>query len=353
MLVTVRSLLGEYSVERCQIASLDELFSDSKAVFIVDRKVCDLYFRGADKGPAQARTILVEANERNKTLERIQRLYTQLIELEIKKDVVLVGIGGGVVQDIVGFVASTLYRGVQWLFVPTTLLAQADSCIGSKTSVNLKKYKNLLGTFYPPAKILLSPEFTRTLSEADLFSGLGEIVKLAIIDGSESVEWVSDHLGNLAARDLECVGLAIERALAIKKRFIELDEFDRGIRNYLNFGHCFGHAIETATRYRVPHGQAVSLGIICSDSVAATRGLIAKERALAHRALIEKILTPENVNARIDIKSAISAMRKDKKRIGKGLPLIVSLADGSMSKIDDLSPDEAAEAIASISKGKR
>jgi 3-dehydroquinate synthase len=345
MSLTIRSRSWEYQVLNSNSESMNALFSTERAIFMVDGKVMDLYKEGALRAIPRDKIITIVAKEKSKTLPEIERVYQLLIKAGAKKNALLVAIGGGIIQDIAGFAASTLYRGIKWVLVPTTLLAQADSCIGSKTSVNLGKFKNLLGTFYPPVEIYLDTAFLGTLTEPDFRSGLGEIVKLAIIDGEESIGWLEGSLQSLLRREREALTEAIDRALRIKKRFIEEDEFDQGIRNYLNFGHCFGHAIESATNYRIPHGQAVSIGMILADIVAFKRGLISKERYERHRALEESLVSFDLRRLKLPIAKVLDAIRKDKKRTGKGLTLIMSTGKYEMKKVDDMLPSEVEAAL--------
>lgn len=353
MPLTIRSRFEDYKVLFIDSGDLNPLFVNEKAMFVVDEKVMALYKGNALSAMPLGRTLTVVAKEKSKTLPEIERVYRFLVETGAKKNTQLVAIGGGVIQDIAGFVASTLYRGITWTLVPTTLLAQADSCIGSKTSVNLGPFKNLLGTFYPPVEIHLDVSFLATLADADYLSGLGEIAKLALIDGRESVEWFERKLPSLLRREREHVTEAIEKALNIKKRFIEEDELDKGIRNYLNFGHCFGHAVESATKYRIPHGQAVSIGMILADAVALDRGLIEEERFARHRTMIEPLVSFDLRKLKLSTEKILEAIQRDKKRMGKGLTLIMSVDGYEMKRIDDMTPAEVESALVKLAGDHR
>ncbi len=353
MPLTIKSRFDDYQVLFADSAAFSRFLSNERAMFVVDEKVMSLYKGNTLSAIPLEKTITVVAKEKSKTLPEIERVYRYLIETGAKKNTMLVAVGGGVIQDITGFVASTLYRGIKWTFVPTTLLAQADSCIGSKTSVNLGKFKNLLGTFYPPMEIHLDVSFLSTLTDADYLSGLGEIAKLAIIDGQESVEWFERILPSLLRRERKEVTEAIERSLRIKKRFIEEDELDKGIRNYLNFGHCFGHAVESATNYRIPHGQAVSIGMILADAVALDRGLIEEKRFERHRVLAESLVSFDLRRLKLSPEKILEAIQRDKKRVGKGLALIMSIEGYKMEKVDDMRPSEVESALATLAGERR
>lgn len=192
-------------------------------------------------------SVIIEATEEQKQYDNIGWIIEEFLNLRLKKDSHLVVIGGGVTQDIGCWISSVFMRGIEWSFVPTTLLSQADSCIGSKSSINFNNSKNLLGTFYPPTQIIINKRFRNTLLKQDIDSGISEIIKLLIIDNQD-----------LQIKDLD---EAIYKALCIKRTYIELDEFDKGPRNILNYGHCFGHAIESTTGYTISHGIAVAMGM--------------------------------------------------------------------------------------------
>jgi 3-dehydroquinate synthase len=227
--------------------------------FIVDRKVAQLY-------PEQLRTVLgapsvllLDALETNKSVEKLPEYVEFLVNNKIRRNHTLVAIGGGIIQDITSFLAATLLRGVEWVFYPTTLLSQADSCIGSKSSINCRGAKNILGTFTPPQKIYLSTQFLRTLELRELKSGVGEILKVHAIAGPSDFQSIASDYHDLFKNKIK-MQQRIHRSLEIKKKYIEKDEFDKGQRLIFNYGHSFGHAIESATNFGVPHGIAVSIG---------------------------------------------------------------------------------------------
>lgn len=200
--------------------------------------------------------IPVRAVEDTKTLEYATTVYSNLSKLKANVKTRVIVIGGGILQDIIGFCASTYCRGIEYILVPTTLLAQADSCIGGKTSINFENRKNIIGTFYPPSKILIYPEFTNTLSSLDYISGLGEIFKFHILQNKIN-EFNPD--GDIRAM--------IYDGLNYKIGILSRDEFDRGERKFLNFGHTFGHALESVSNHEIPHGIAVILGCMIAVSI--------------------------------------------------------------------------------------
>lgn len=344
---TIKSRLRDYRVVFSEPGEyLARLAAEPESVFAVDGNVWGLHKDGALKPLAALPVIVLPISEERKSLESVRLLYDKITEFSFKKNVRLVSIGGGITQDITGFAASTLYRGVKWTFVPTTLLAQADSCIGGKTSLNYGKYKNLIGTFYPPSEVYVSSSFLSTLKESDFLSGLGEIAKLCIIGGAATANEFAVEAEKLLCREPAAVMRFLRLALEIKKGYIEADEFDSGPRNILNFGHCFGHALESAADFEIPHGVAVVYGIIFANAVARRRGLLSAGTGEFMR---DKILLPMLANRRWDSRvngdAIINGMRKDKKRTGAELALVMALDDFKMVRVNDLEEREARAAF--------
>lgn len=240
---------------------------------IVDARVAELYARPLARALSGRSVLRIEATEDNKSLERIPTYVLHLLEQGIRRDHVLIAVGGGIVQDIVAFLAATLLRGLPYRFYPTTLLAQADSCIGSKSSINVGGYKNQLGTFTPPEEILIATDVLDTLDEAALRSGIGEMIKVHIIAGWDDVRAIMPDSPRLL-EDRPLLLHYLRRSLEIKKTKIEVDEFDRGERLIMNYGHSFGHAIESATDYAIPHGIAVTMGMAVANDLSVRLGFL-------------------------------------------------------------------------------
>jgi 3-dehydroquinate synthase len=236
------------------------------------------------------------------------------------------------------------------VYVPTTLLAMGDSCIGGKTSLNFGSRKNLLGTIYPPDRIIVHTPFVTTLPDTDYASGIGEIVKLHMLGGGVTTGEVQEALPALMAREPVSVRRATRASLEIKRSFVEDDEFDRGRRNLLNYGHCFGHALETATDFSVPHGLAVVVGMRLADLVAHRRGLLAQDEAMArYRTLYRPVMQSWPVLDAAARTALVGAMAYDKKRTGAGLAVVV-LGDAlGPAQLADVSLDEAHVALAELS----
>ncbi|MDO8652916.1 MAG: 3-dehydroquinate synthase [Undibacterium sp.] len=306
--------------------------------FLIDANVARLYAAELADVLAHPNCITIEAVESNKSLEKIIPIIEQLVQNKVRRDHTLVAIGGGIIQDITCFIASTLLRGVPWRFVPTTLLSQADSCIGSKSSINLGDTKNILGTFNPPEKIYLCSAFLDTLDMKDIRSGIGEIIKVHAIDGADSFDRLALDFDRLTI-DRELLLKYIQSALLIKQRFIEEDEFDRGIRNIFNYGHSFGHAIESATRYTVPHGIAVTIGMDMANFIAVERGFLPAEHFARMHGVLHRNYE-QYADASIDIDVLIAALMKDKKNTSTTLGLIFPVGNRAEIQRVQVPPDD-------------
>lgn len=318
--------------------------------YVIDKKVWDLYKTSFGQLDEQ-RLLILPINEEAKCLETVMAVYDVLMKSAAKRNMTMISIGGGITQDITGFVASTLYRGINWIYVPTTLLAQADSCIGSKTSLNYQKYKNLVGTFYPPSQIYINTGFLATLEAEDFYSGLGEVIKLYMMGGESSATTFIEGMPQIKQRNSDALMKAIQDVLTIKLQYIQEDEFDGGRRNLLNFGHCLGHALESTTNFAIPHGQAVLVGILFANIIARLRGYMSNARYESFKE--DLILDNIHINRgrlRLDVSSIFEAMKMDKKRVGEGLALIMMRDDYSMLKAQDLQYDELAKGLRELAE---
>lgn len=328
--LAVNSHRGSYRVrfESQPFAGLERGLRED-AHLIVDDRVARLH---ADQLEAvlSARSVLrVQATEAAKSLEAFPGYALHLIERGVRRDHELVAVGGGIIQDITAFLAATLLRGLRWRFYPTTLLAQADSCIGSKSSVNVGPYKNQLGTFTPPDEIVISTTVLETLDEPDLRSGIGEMIKAHIVAGWDDIRALARDYEPMTADRTLLLG-HVRRSLEIKKRLVETDEFDRGARLVMNYGHTFGHALESATDYRLPHGIAVTIGMDMANFHALRLGLIdAAVYDELHKLLRSNCRGFEGVG--VDVARFFAAIGRDKKHRGTGLTLV--LMDGGPGRL--------------------
>ncbi|MCA6439606.1 MAG: 3-dehydroquinate synthase [Chitinophagaceae bacterium] len=299
-------------------------------IYIVDDKLKYL-FKVELEPLLTARTIYITCDESHKTIDYSQEVIRKLIELGVRKNDSLIAIGGGITQDIVAFISSILYRGIDWKFYPTTLLAQCDSCIGSKSSINFDQFKNLIGTFNPPSQIFIYLEFLRTLSQSEIRSGIGEMLHYYFTEGIDlALQIKNDFEKLLVNRSL--LPYYIHNSLRIKKKIIELDEFDTSLRHIFNYGHTFGHAIEAITSYAIPHGQAISIGMDIANFISLHKGMITQvEFDEMHEVLHLNIPPFKLTDSNID--EYCQALARDKKNKGNMLGCILTRGAGKVEKV--------------------
>ena len=250
------------------------------------------------------------AGESSKTRATKEKLEDALLLEGFGRDTTIIALGGGVVTDLAGFLASTFCRGVELILIPTTLLAMVDAAIGGKTGVNTELGKNMIGSFYPPHQLLICPEFLKTLPENEWFNGAVEMLKAGLIADAEFFHQFSEIP----------IPQAIERALEIKRRIIAQDPHEKGLRRILNLGHTIGHALETLSNYQISHGKAVAAGIVLEAEISYEMGLLKKE-ALE---LIKKRFPP--VERSFDFQALFEVLCRDKKAVD-GTPRFVLLQD--------------------------
>ena len=299
-------------------------------VVTVDARILKLYHDRLSPILAATRHYVVEPSEDQKSYRGIEPFIEYLLESGFRKNNRLVAIGGGITQDITAFAASILFRGVDWFFLPTTLLAQCDSCIGSKTSINFGINKNQLGTFYPPKEIVIDPAFLETLSALDFRSGMGEMLHYYLVSGEDDFHRMLREYDK-AFTDRQVLLDLIYHSLEFKRGYVEQDEFDQGPRNIFNYGHSFGHAIETLTNYAVPHGIAVSIGMDIANWLSVKLGHLSAETRERMRVLLRKNWGDVRLTG-IVMEDYIRALAKDKKAVGKELRVILTKGPGRMFK---------------------
>jgi len=329
--LTINSSIRDYEVffEQSIFDSLDSVIESGDVIF-VDKKVFGQLHDDVQQLIFANKHIFIEATEKQKSYTALTPIIEQLIESRFRRNNRLIAIGGGITQDITAFIASLMYRGVEWLFFPTTLLAQADSCIGGKTSINIGKYKNQLGNFYPPHKIIIIPGILKSLPELDFKSGMGEMLHFYLVSGAEDFAFYQQNYEKAFTDEGTLLAL-IRRNLEIKKGFIERDEFDRGERQLLNYGHSFGHAIESLTNYSIPHGIAVSYGMDIANFISVKLNFINEDIRNRVRTQLENIWAGTTLK-NISVEEFEIALSKDKKNIGNTYQLILIKGLGNMLK---------------------
>lgn len=259
-------------------------------------------------------------SEKSKSLEQASSVIAGLSRHGIKKKIFIVSLGGGVVGDISGFIASIYKRGIPYIQIPTTLLAQVDSSIGGKTAVDLQEGKNLVGAFYQPRLVLTDPEILKTLPIRQLEAGLAEVIKYGAIKDRELFAYLEKNCRRLLKGEIKPLELIITRCSRIKAGIVEKDEKEeKGLRTILNFGHTIGHAIEAAGGYRgYNHGEAVALGMLVASGIGERIGMTCNSASMRLEALIKKTGLPAMIRKRgLSVKSIIKAHYLDKKFAGK------------------------------------
>jgi 3-dehydroquinate synthase len=325
--ITIQSHKGAYTASFIR-GGMDQLNQDpiESAIYIVDKNISILYQDRLNNILNSERVLKIEATEENKSLDCFPAYIEALVKLKIRREQTLVAIGGGIIQDITCFLATTLMRGLSWAFYPTTLLAQSDSCIGSKSSINSGEVKNILGTFTPPNKVVIDVDFLTTLEEKEIFSGVGEMIKVHAINSPNDFDKISDNYEQIFSNQSVMENF-IYNSLLMKKRLIEIDEFDQGPRNVMNYGHSFGHAIESATNYGIPHGIAVTIGMDIANYVAAKLGVSKIEHFERMHGVMERNYKSYQ-HVSINIEVLMDALSKDKKNSASQLRLILPNKEG-------------------------
>jgi len=302
-------LIGE------RLQNLTKYIPPEKSVIITDTNVWQHYHESFPPGEI----INIGTGEQIKNLDTVQTIYERLLELEADRSSFIIGIGGGIVCDIAGFVASTYMRGLRFGFVSSTLLAQVDASVGGKNGVNFHGYKNMVGVFNQPEFVICDMNLLSTLPKKEILCGFGEIVKHAAIGSSDLFQYLEEH--NEEARGLEA--RTIERlvydSVIIKSSIVNKDEKEKGERKKLNFGHTFGHAVEKTTG--IPHGEAVSAGMVVATALSVKRGLLGRAQAKRIEELLKKLGLPTRL--KVDRMPVLDALRKDKKREGDRISVVL------------------------------
>jgi 3-dehydroquinate synthase len=305
-----------------------------RTIIITDQNVLGLY---RDELPAFA-ALSIGAGEDVKSLSTAQELYEALVDLEADRSTFILGVGGGVVCDMAGFVASTFMRGLRFAFAATTLLAQVDASVGGKNGLNLLGYKNIIGTFSQPEFVLCDPSFLRTLPEAEVANGMAEIVKHALIADGGMFAFLEENAGRALALEHSVIERLVGDSVVIKAGIVGRDEREAGERRKLNFGHTFGHALEKTAG--LSHGEAVSVGMALAAAISVRRGMLSPESFERMCRLLKSLRLPGSASAPVE--RVVDAIRKDKKRAAQKLHMVL-LEDIGRAAITEIDLDELTE----------
>jgi len=293
-------------------------------------------------------TEVLPPGESEKSLPRFAALHERLAALGASRDATVVALGGGVVGDLAGFAAATWMRGVDFVQLPTTLLAMVDSSVGGKTAVNLPQGKNLVGAFHQPVAVIADTDTLATLPQRELCAGLAEVAKYAAIGDAAFMEWLERHADALLARNPESLASAIETSCRHKAAIVSRDETEQGERALLNFGHTFGHALESVAGYgTLLHGEAVAIGMLLAARLASALDRAPASDAARLEALLARLQLPTAVPAGLRADALLEAMRLDKKAVSGRLRLILWRRLGEAEIVDDV----ADTAIRSVLEG--
>lgn len=325
------------------LALLRDNIRSRQLLIVTNTCIAPLYLKPLQDAFAdrQCDTLVLEDGEAFKTKESLFAIFECLIEGKHHRDTTLIALGGGVIGDLTGFAASTYQRGVRFVQIPTTLLAQVDSSVGGKTAINLPGAKNMIGSFYQPDAVLMDLNTLKTLPERELRAGLAEVIKYALLYGGIFLNLVEKLLSQgIEQEDSEGLAELIYQSCRIKAEYVELDERESGLRALLNLGHTVGHALEAYTDYnRWLHGEAVAIGLYCAALLSNAMGILDSRMLAQIDSLLSSAKLPRRIPRDIDLTRLRTLMSQDKKVKDKRLRFILIRAAGDCYIEDNVSED--------------
>ncbi len=338
-------LIGDNLI-RTAARHIHPILTGNKIVVVSDENVAPLWlepFLGSFEGQGLSiETVILPATESTKSIAHLQRLITEILDFSIDRKTTLIALGGGVIGDITGFAAAILLRGIDFIQVPTTLLAQVDSSVGGKTGINTSHGKNLVGAFHQPKLVLADTAALSTLAKRELLAGYAEVVKYGLIDDFEFFEWCETNARALIDGDKSARRYAVLKSCQAKARIVTADERETGQRALLNLGHTFGHAFEAEAGYdgRLLHGEAVSVGCVQAFELSTRLGLCASQDTIrvqkhfSQVGLRASLLGLVNINWTVE--KLIGHMQKDKKSEDGKINLILARGIGKSFVANDV-----------------
>ena len=299
-----------------------------------DTNVAPLYLDALTRAlAARARTIrtfVVPAGEASKSVQNATQLWDQVFAGDVDRNDTVVALGGGVVGDLSGFMASTIMRGLAFIQVPTTMLAMSDAAIGGKTGINISAGKNLVGAFHQPKAVIAWTDALLTLPRRELASGMAEVIKSALIDGEEAVARYRENARRALSGDTDAIEATARIGAGLKARIVTEDELEHGVRSYLNLGHTFAHAIEHASGYgEWTHGEAVAAGMVIAAEYSRDLGVASEETVQLVREMIREVGLPEDP-PKMKLDEWLNPIFRDKKRAGDHVKLILLRGAGGV-----------------------
>lgn len=330
-----------------------ELGLGRKALLVTDTNVGPVY--GArvmeilTRAGFQVAMVQVPAGEKAKSLEQAARLYDAAFDHELDRNCPVVALGGGVVGDLAGFVAATYMRGVPFIQVPTTLLAQVDSSVGGKVAVNHPRGKNIIGAFYQPKLVLIDTGTLDTLDRQNLKAGLAEVIKYGVIWDASFFCWLEENIHAALNKNIQVLDYIVEKCCSIKAAVVARDETEQGLRAILNYGHTIGHALESITDYRTYlHGEAVAIGMVYAARLAVAQGMLKESDCQRITGLVHTAGLPTTMPPELAINELIKLMYHDKKVSSGSLTLVLPTGIGSVKIIKGFPEAEIAKTLANL-----
>jgi len=344
---------------------LSKIIKSKNVIVITNPLVKSLYgsnlLSALEKSEFNADFIEVPDGEKYKSLPTAKYLYDELLKKKTDRITILIALGGGVIGDLVGFVASTYMRGLPLVHIPTTLLAQIDSSIGGKVAVDHPLAKNIIGSFYQPKAVYVDPEVLQTLSDKDIKNGIAEAIKIAVIKSPAFFKWLEKNMSQLLKKNTDLLCKLVENAVSLKIEIVLQDPWERGLRKVLNFGHSIGHALEVRARYQnLSHGEAVALGMLIETKIARNRGMCSEE----FEEKIKQILSflslslsfprkPESMFKyfqNVDYNQFCETLILDKKNVQGRMAFILPEALGKVNLIDNITKEEVIKSLEEFKK---
>lgn len=304
------------------ISNVSSYMPNKKTAIITDTTIASLY--GSLFPPAEV-IITLEPGEEHKTMQSLDYIFETLVEHEFDRSSFILAIGGGIICDVAGFAASIFMRGIEFGFVSTTLLSQVDASVGGKNGVNFRGYKNMIGAFNLPSFVICDTEMLKTLSHEDILCGMGEVVKHGAIAYASLFEYIEKHASEIELRNPEVFTRFVYDSVVIKSNIVNKDAKEKGERRKLNFGHTFGHAFEKIQK--IPHGMAVSIGMVIAAKISAKRGLLPEADVTRLVSLLQALSMPTEIS--LSPEELFSALKRDKKREGESIHFVLLTSIGS------------------------
>ncbi|MBP7898342.1 3-dehydroquinate synthase [Candidatus Gracilibacteria bacterium] len=306
----------------------DEVFKRKKTYAIItDTNIAKIYRKELENLPEDFFIIAIDPGETSKRLLTIEKLVSKLAKEGVTRNDVVIALGGGTIGDISGFVASIYMRGIEFIQIPTTLLAMCDASIGGKNGVDTSEGKNMIGTFYQPAAIFVQPAFLKTLPGEQLRNGLAEAIKMGAIMDKSLFTFIENNYKNILKKDTKILNNIIEQCIKLKGKIVSKDMKETDLRKKLNYGHTVGHAIEKASGYSYQHGVAISMGMVLENIIALNKKITQKEVTHKITSLLKKIGLPVTTPKTIKEK-ARKALRSDKKRDRETITMYLPISLG-------------------------